>query len=336
MPIPPPSAADERAARRALTAPSAAGRGRSRRAISSSASSTVLEPHEMLTRVDVPALAPRTGWAFEEFARRCGDYAIARRGAVTLVARALHGDARIAIAGGGGGRCARRRAEHVLAGRRGRRRVAARRDAAATTRRSTRRRPAGHRASTGAISSACWSSAPCARLAARPRRHGMSDTLDDPRHRERLTHERAVEPRLLLSDFLRHDARPHRHPRRLRARRVRRLHRPARRRQPVRSCLMFAVQADGRALDDRRGPRARAGQAASAAGGVPRMPRAAVRLLHAGHPDDPDGVPRRAPHPTSDAEIREALSGNLCRCTGYQHIVAAVRAAAAQRKDGSK
>ena len=32
---------------------------------------------------------------------------------------------------------------------------------------------------------------------------------------------------------------------------------------------------------------------------------------------------------TRDPEIREALAGNLCRCTGYQHIVAAVRAAAA-------
>jgi carbon-monoxide dehydrogenase small subunit len=32
----------------------------------------------------------------------------------------------------------------------------------------------------------------------------------------------------------------------------------------------------------------------------------------------------RHPHP-SDTEIREAINGNLCRCTGYQHIVAAVR-----------
>lgn len=33
----------------------------------------------------------------------------------------------------------------------------------------------------------------------------------------------------------------------------------------------------------------------------------------------------------SDDEIREGLSGNLCRCTGYQHIVDAVRSVAAQR-----
>ena len=34
---------------------------------------------------------------------------------------------------------------------------------------------------------------------------------------------------------------------------------------------------------------------------------------------------------TSDAEIREALSGNLCRCTGYEHIVNAVREAVQKR-----
>jgi 4-hydroxybenzoyl-CoA reductase subunit gamma len=36
---------------------------------------------------------------------------------------------------------------------------------------------------------------------------------------------------------------------------------------------------------------------------------------------------RRNPHP-SEHEIREALSGNLCRCTGYVKIVESVRAAA--------
>jgi carbon-monoxide dehydrogenase small subunit len=35
----------------------------------------------------------------------------------------------------------------------------------------------------------------------------------------------------------------------------------------------------------------------------------------------------------TDEEIREGLSGNLCRCTGYQNIVAAIRSAAAKRTD---
>jgi carbon-monoxide dehydrogenase small subunit len=38
----------------------------------------------------------------------------------------------------------------------------------------------------------------------------------------------------------------------------------------------------------------------------------------------------RNPAP-SDPEIREALAGNLCRCTGYEKILDAVRAAAAER-----
>ena len=78
---------------------------------------TVLEPHEMLTRVDMPSLGNRAGWAFEEFARRCGDYAIAAVGAVIGVANGRVTDARIAIAGGGGGPVRATRAEQSLAGR---------------------------------------------------------------------------------------------------------------------------------------------------------------------------------------------------------------------------
>jgi len=43
---------------------------------------------------------------------------------------------------------------------------------------------------------------------------------------------------------------------------------------------------------------------------------------------------RDHPDPT-DREIREALSGNLCRCTGYQGIVNAVRLAADRRRTGA-
>ncbi|MGH8595365.1 MAG: (2Fe-2S)-binding protein, partial [Gammaproteobacteria bacterium] len=42
----------------------------------------------------------------------------------------------------------------------------------------------------------------------------------------------------------------------------------------------------------------------------------------------------RNPDPT-DAEIRHGLEGNLCRCTGYQHIVEAVQNAARKMKDQS-
>jgi carbon-monoxide dehydrogenase small subunit len=43
------------------------------------------------------------------------------------------------------------------------------------------------------------------------------------------------------------------------------------------------------------------------------------------------GLFREAPDP-SDAQIREAIAGNLCRCTGYSNIVAAARAAARDRR----
>ena len=63
-------------------------------------------------------------------------------------------------------------------------------------------------------------------------------------------------------------------------------------------------------------------------------------LFHGREPPVPTGHPgllmateellERVPEP-SDADIREALSGNLCRCTGYEHIMDAVRLAAARR-----
>jgi len=95
----------------------------------------------------------------------------------------------------------------------------------------------------------------------------------------------------------------------------------------VRSCLMFAVQADGADITTIEG----IGPADGSLGPVQEAFRqehglqcgfctpgfvVTVQAFLADHPD-PD-----------DAEIREALSGNLCRCTGYQGIIAAVRAAA--------
>ena len=97
----------------------------------------------------------------------------------------------------------------------------------------------------------------------------------------------------------------------------------------VKSCSMLAVQADGgevttvEGLADADGSlhpvqRAFHEQHALQCGFcTPGMIMAAVDLL------------RDNPHP-SEAEIREGISGNLCRCTGYQNIVRAVQAAAGQ------
>jgi aerobic-type carbon monoxide dehydrogenase small subunit (CoxS/CutS family) len=52
-----------------------------------------------------------------------------------------------------------------------------------------------------------------------------------------------------------------------------------------------------------------------------------MRLLHAGILMTMKAFLDETPSP-DEAQIREALSGNLCRCTGYQHIVEAMKLAA--------
>jgi carbon-monoxide dehydrogenase small subunit len=102
----------------------------------------------------------------------------------------------------------------------------------------------------------------------------------------------------------------------------------------VRSCLMFAVQADGADVTTIEG-------IASKDGGLSAV-QAAFRDCHGlqcgfctpGFVVSVTAFLREHPNPT-DAEIREALSGNLCRCTGYQGIVKAVhQAAEAARRGG--
>jgi len=97
--------------------------------------------------------------------------------------------------------------------------------------------------------------------------------------------------------------------------------------QLVCSCLVLAAQADGHEVVTVEGLRGEEGElhpvqdAFVRAGAVqcgfctPGLVVAAAVLL------------RRSPRP-SDDEVREALSGNLCRCTGYQKILEAVRLAA--------
>lgn len=104
--------------------------------------------------------------------------------------------------------------------------------------------------------------------------------------------------------------------------------------EPVRSCLMFAVQADGASIETieglARGPddlhpvqRAFWEKHGLQCGFcTPGMVLTAKVLLE------------QNPHPTEE-EIREAIAGNICRCTGYVFIVAAIQAAAANLAAGS-
>jgi len=96
--------------------------------------------------------------------------------------------------------------------------------------------------------------------------------------------------------------------------------------EAVRSCLVFAVQADGAEVTTIEG---------IAVDGELSPVQAAFRDQHGlqcgfctpGFVLSATAFLRDNPDPTDD-EIRTGLSGNLCRCTGYQGILAAIRAAA--------
>ncbi len=102
---------------------------------------------------------------------------------------------------------------------------------------------------------------------------------------------------------------------------------------PVKSCSVFAVQADGREVTTVEGL-ARGAElhpiqqafheehALQCGFCTPGMMLASVALL--AENADP-----------TEEEIRWALSGNVCRCTGYQNIVKAVRSAAAKLREAS-
>ena len=78
---------------------------------------TALEPDEMLTEIELPAAAPRTGWAFDEISRRHGDYALAGIAATVQVDEAGRcSSARIALLSVGEGPVLAAEAAAALAG----------------------------------------------------------------------------------------------------------------------------------------------------------------------------------------------------------------------------
>jgi carbon-monoxide dehydrogenase small subunit len=100
--------------------------------------------------------------------------------------------------------------------------------------------------------------------------------------------------------------------------------------EPVRSCLMFAVQAAGKEI--------RTVEGLSRGQELHPLQRAFIEhhglqcgFCTPGFLTLVIGVLEREPG-ISDADLIDALSSNLCRCTGYQNIVKAVRAAAAEMR----
>jgi aerobic-type carbon monoxide dehydrogenase small subunit (CoxS/CutS family) len=139
-------------------------------------------------------------------------------------------------------------------------------------------------------------------------------------------YQRNVESRLLLSDFLRHDlllAGTHVGCEQGVCGACTVIFDGA----PIRSCLMLAVQADGRAImtveglaSDREHLHPLQESMRDCHGLQCGYCTPGILMTMKVFLDE-------CPQPT-EAQVREALSGNLCRCTGYQHIVDAVLLAA--------
>ncbi len=145
-------------------------------------------------------------------------------------------------------------------------------------------------------------------------------------------YEHPAEPRMLLSDFLRHELG-------LTGTHVGCEHGVCGActvlvdGEAVRSCLMFAVQVNGREVRTVEGL------------GTPEALHPVQEAFHEAHGAQcgfcTPGILlsvlpflQENPDP-SEAEIREALAGNLCRCTGYQNIVKAVGLAAEKLRQGA-
>ncbi len=135
-------------------------------------------------------------------------------------------------------------------------------------------------------------------------------------------YERSIPPRMLLSDFLRHELE-------LTGTHVGCEHGVCGActilfdDEPVRSCLLFAVQADGHAITTVEGlaqdmqhlhPLQQAFRDAHGLQCGFCTPGILMTLV---------AFLRENPAP-SETQIRQAISGNLCRCTGYENIVKAV------------
>jgi len=157
-------------------------------------------------------------------------------------------------------------------------------------------------------------------IQASPTPHAVVVTVNGARY------ERTIEPRMLLSDFLRHELD-------LTGTHVGCEHGVCGActilfdGAPVRSCIMLAVQADRHTLQTVEG-------LAGPDGALSPLQQAfwdahglQCGFCTPGFLMTLTAYLQETPSP-SEAEIRRAISGNLCRCTGYQHIVDAVQLAA--------
>jgi len=105
--------------------------------------------------------------------------------------------------------------------------------------------------------------------------------------------------------------------------------------EPVRSCLIYAVQADGHRVTTVEGLAQPDGTLSVLQDSFCEMHGLQCGYCTPGMLIAAQGLLNITPRP-SETQIREAIGGNLCRCTGYQQIVDAVQHAAERLAAGNK
>ena len=99
--------------------------------------------------------------------------------------------------------------------------------------------------------------------------------------------------------------------------------------EPVRSCCMFAVQADGSSVTTIEGLAPERGKLSPLQDAFCEKHALQCGYCTPGMLVACQSLIDKVPHPT-EAQVREAISGNLCRCTGYKQIIDAVLYATSQ------
>lgn len=102
----------------------------------------------------------------------------------------------------------------------------------------------------------------------------------------------------------------------------------------MRSCLTLAVQADGRSITTVEGFGPGPGQLDTIQESFREHHALQCGFCTPGFVVSVHAFLNETPNPTED-QIREALSGNICRCTGYKNIVKAVASAAERIQEGA-
>ena len=317
---------------------------------------TALEPDEILTEIEFPPMPEGAGWAFVEFSRRLGDYALAGVAAiVTTGENGVCSSAKLVYLNLGDNPIDSTQAAVTLVGQTPSEAVFA---AAAEAAQpdldpigSVHASPDYQRHLAKVLTKRAlrkaFERARARRSEEETKRRGesvnnplSSHRSPDTKHQTPISntqyptsitingvlYQKTVEPRLLLSDFLRHEIG-------LTGTHVGCEHGVCGActvlvdGRPIRSCLTFAVQAHGHEISTVEGLAPNPHELHPLQQGfwekhglqcgfcTPGILMTLVPFLE----ENPD--------PTED-QIRHALSGNLCRCTGYQHIVEAVQVAA--------